>query len=134
DPNAADAILIFGGDGTVHRHLAQLVELRLPVLVVPCGSGNDFAHALNLHRVRDSMAAWRRFSSGTNSSGTESGTEPGTENVRSIDLGVISPLVTDGPITDGQFAGDAPAPHEHYFCCVGGVGLDGEIARRANRL
>jgi len=115
DPNAADAILIFGGDGTVHRHLGQLVKLRLPVLVVPCGSGNDFACALNLGRVRDSWAAWRRFSSGGG-------------NVRSIDLGVISPL-----ITDRQF-GEAPAPHQHYFCCVGGVGLDGEIARRANRL
>jgi hypothetical protein len=42
---AADAILIFGGDGTVHRHLPQLIKLRLPVLVVPCGSGNDFARA-----------------------------------------------------------------------------------------
>jgi diacylglycerol kinase (ATP) len=131
DPNAADAILIFGGDGTVHRHLAELVKLRLPVLVVPCGSGNDFAHALNLHRVRDSLAVWRRFSSGG-------------ENVRNIDLGVISPLVadrliadrlvTDGPITDGLFAGKVAAPPEHYFCCVGGVGLDGDIARRANRL
>ncbi len=48
----ADAILIFGGDGTVHRHLAQLVKLQLPVLVVPCGSGNDFARALNLRSIR----------------------------------------------------------------------------------
>ena len=59
DSNEADAILIFGGDGTVHRHLPQLVKLRLPVLVVPCGSGNDFARALGLGSVRDSLAAWR---------------------------------------------------------------------------
>jgi diacylglycerol kinase family enzyme len=108
--NQADAILIFGGDGTVHRHLAQLVKLRLPVLVVPCGSGNDFARALNLRGVRDSLAAWGKFSSG--------------RNVRTIDLGVITPLITD--------ADESPAPH--YFCCVGGVGLDAEIARRANQL
>ena len=44
----ADAILIFGGDGTLHRHLPALVRLKLPVLVVPAGSGNDFARALNL--------------------------------------------------------------------------------------
>jgi diacylglycerol kinase (ATP) len=108
----ADAILIFGGDGTVHRYLPQLVELRVPVLVVPCGSGNDFARALNLKSSRDSLAAWRGFSS--------SG-----DNVRTIDLGVVTPL-----------AGGAPAPHrhQHYFCCVGGIGLDAEIARRANRL
>jgi len=30
----ADVILIFGGDGTIHRHLGQLVELKRPVLVV----------------------------------------------------------------------------------------------------
>jgi diacylglycerol kinase (ATP) len=114
DPNQADAILIFGGDGTVHRHLLQLVELRLPVLVVPCGSGNDFARALNLRGVRDSLPAWRKFSSGGG-------------NVRSIDLGVITPL-----ISDRQSAGESPGPR--YFCCVGGVGLDGEIARRANQL
>jgi diacylglycerol kinase (ATP) len=107
-----DAILIFGGDGTIHRHLAQLVELRLPVLVVPCGSGNDFARALRLPRVRDSLAAWRSFCSGAN-------------NVRTIDLGTITPAK--------QGAGETPQAR-HYFCCVGGVGLDADIARRANGL
>jgi len=106
----ADAILVFGGDGTVHRHLAQLVRLQLPVLVVPCGSGNDFSRALNLSSTKDSVAAWHKFASGAG-------------HVRTIDLGVITPL-----------AGDPPAPHGRYFCCVGGVGLDGEVARRANQL
>jgi diacylglycerol kinase (ATP) len=103
-PNDADAILIFGGDGTVHRYLAQLVDLQLPVLVIPCGSGNDFARALKLRRIRDSLG-----------------------NVQTIDLGVITPLNTDR-----HGVSESPAPH--YFCCVGGVGLDAEIARRANRL
>src|SRR5947209_17060522 len=44
----ADAIVIFGGDGTIHRHLPALVRLQLPVLVVPSGSGNDFARPLHL--------------------------------------------------------------------------------------
>ncbi|MGA9307244.1 MAG: diacylglycerol kinase family protein [Candidatus Sulfotelmatobacter sp.] len=113
-PGAADqvdVILLFGGDGTIHRHLAQLVKLGLPVLVVPAGSGNDFARALGLGRVRDSLAAWRRFCSGQ-------------DNVRMIDLGVVLPLGAD--------AGGAPAPH--YFCSVAGLGLDGEVARRANEL
>jgi diacylglycerol kinase (ATP) len=113
-PAAADSddvILLFGGDGTVHRHLGQLVKLGLPVLVVPVGSGNDFARALGLHSLRDSLAAWRRFCSGHG-------------NLRTIDLGVILPL--------GGDAGRAPAPH--YFCSVAGVGLDGEVARRANEL
>jgi diacylglycerol kinase (ATP) len=121
----ADVIVVFGGDGTVHRHLAPLVALRLPVLVVPRGSGNDFARALYLRGVRDSLHAWRQFASGRG-------------KVRQIDLGVITSLN----------AGGAPAPHEpslqtsgnqksesrNYFCCVGGIGLDAEIARLANQL
>src|SRR5438477_8927687 len=77
-PSDADAILIFGGDGTVHRHLAQLFKLQLPMLVVPCGSGNDFARALNLRSIRDSVFAWRNF-------------RHGAGNVSAIDLGVITP-------------------------------------------
>lgn len=111
--NDADVILIFGGDGTVHRHLSQLVKLQLPVLVVPCGSGNDFARALNLRSVRDSLTAWNKFSS---SGG----------NVRAIDLGVITPysIETRYPVPGTRY----------FFCCVGGVGLDAEVARLANRL
>jgi len=112
DSADADVILIFGGDGTVHRHLAQLVKLDLPVLIVPCGSGNDFARALKLRGLRDALAAWRGFCLGAN-------------NVRTIDLGMISPLAD---------ANEAPAPHKHYFCSIGSVGLDAEVARLANGL
>jgi diacylglycerol kinase (ATP) len=111
-----DAILILGGDGTVHRHLLQLRQLNLPVLVVPCGSGNDFARALKLRRVRDSVDAWHRFCSGQ-------------DNVRQIDLGVISQPAMENADNSAR---TISAPR--YFCCVGGVGLDVEIARRANLL
>jgi diacylglycerol kinase (ATP) len=106
----ADAIAIFGGDGTIHRHLSTLVDLNVPVLVVPCGSGNDFARALGLRKVKQSLTAWKQFMEGGN-------------NVREIDLGVIR-----------KTAGEAAAGSEHYFCCIAGVGLDTEIARRANDL
>jgi diacylglycerol kinase (ATP) len=112
----ADVVVIFGGDGTVHRHLPLLVRLGLPVLVVPCGSGNDFARALNLRSVRDSWGAWSQFASGAN-------------NVRAIDLGIVREIGS----TESN-AGEAPAPHMHYFCCIAGVGIDTEIARRANAL
>ena len=109
----ADAILLFGGDGTIHRHLGQLTKLGLPVLVVPAGSGNDFATSLGLGRVRQSLAAWRAFCADA-------------KNVRAIDLGVI---------TVCSRAGETPAPHEHrYFCCVAGVGIDAAVAERANRM
>jgi diacylglycerol kinase family enzyme len=179
-----DAILVFGGDGTVHRHLGALVVLGLPVLVVPAGSGNDFARALGLFRVHDSLAAWRTFAADE-------------ENVRRVDLGLITPLsrvaaeaaLDDGtptarlevcPDTNQPSAGAAvetvsggrgrPPLHRQpdacqagsiesdgaasgaegrlplygrsqdargkpmYFSCVAGVGLDGEISRRANSL
>src|SRR5262249_13420936 len=77
-PADCSAALIFGGDGTVHRHLAQLYARKIPVLVVPAGSGNDFAKALGIFSVEDAVTAWRQFCAGGN-------------NVREIDLGVIRP-------------------------------------------
>ncbi len=106
-PSEADAIVIFGGDGTIHRHLPALVRLQLPVLVVPAGSGNDFARALHLHSTGDSLKAWRNFESGK--------VQPCT-----IDLGVIRAT--------------ASPEIERYFCCVAGCGLDSIAARRANQM
>ncbi len=112
----ADAIVIFGGDGTIHHNLRSVVELGVPLMVVPCGSGNDFARALGLQTPHDSLAAWQKFASGRG-------------NVRTIDLGVIQPLPPVGSAIVGT-AND----QQHYFCCAAGVGLDGEITRRANAL
>jgi diacylglycerol kinase (ATP) len=109
-PEDADVILLFGGDGTIHRHLGHLVRLGVPVLIVPSGSGNDFARTLGFRRMRDSLSAWQKFLQGSG-------------NIRRIDLGVIAP---------SKNAGEAPAPH--YFACVAGVGLDAEVARRANEI
>jgi diacylglycerol kinase (ATP) len=115
----ADVILLFGGDGTIHRHLGQLVKLGLPVLIVPAGSGNDFSRALGLRRVRDSLAAWRKF-------------REGATHVRSIDLGLITPLEQGNTALAESARGSLLGAR--YFCCVAGVGLDGEVSRRANRL
>jgi len=99
-------VLLFGGDGTIHRHLRPLVELKLPLLVIPRGSGNDFARALGLKNARSSLQIWQKFVSGQT-------------QARPIDLGLVTEL-SSGKTT--------------YFCCAAGVGLDGEIARRANQL
>ena len=103
----ADAILVFGGDGTIHRHLPALARLHLPVLIVPAGSGNDFARALNLRSMRDSLRAWRAF-------------EAGKIQSRGIDLGVI--------------VESAVPKRTHYFCTVAGCGLDSAVTQRANRM
>lgn len=135
--DAADVVLLFGGDGTIHRHLGALVRLGLPVLIVPAGSGNDFARALGLRSRRDSPAAWEKFRAGGG-------------NVRSIDLGVI--VQTDaGTRAPAGLSGNIPSsrgedarengPEQNrrmkeprFFSCVAGIGLDSEVARRANLL
>src|SRR5215472_18272335 len=61
DSDHLDAALIFGGDGTVHRYLPGLSQSRIPMLVVPAGSGNDFAKALGISNVGIALRAWRRF-------------------------------------------------------------------------
>jgi YegS/Rv2252/BmrU family lipid kinase len=102
------AVLIFGGDGTVHRYLPELHKLKLPVLVVPSGSGNDFAKAMGLRNEEIALEAWRHFCAGRG-------------NVRAIDLGVIQPR-------------NQETEEEGLFCCVAGVGMDAEANARANRL
>lgn len=104
EPAGLEAALIFGGDGTVHRHLPQLHEHKIPTLVVPTGSGNDFGKALGISSVQTALGAWRRF--------CERG-----DNVREIDLGVIR-----------------SEEKETLFCCVASVGLDVEANTRANRM
>jgi diacylglycerol kinase (ATP) len=98
------AALIFGGDGTVHRHLPALYQRKIPMLVVPAGSGNDFAKALGIQSVETALRAWKQFCAEGN-------------NVREIDLGVV------------RAGGE-----EILFCCVAGVGMDAEANARANRM
>lgn len=104
--------LIFGGDGTVHCYLPQLYQQKIPMLVVPAGSGNDFAKALGIRSVEIALRAWQQFCADG-------------KNVREIDLGTIRPC---GAAENK--AGDS----EILFCCVAGVGMDAEANARANRM
>src|SRR5271165_1041394 len=74
-----DAALIFGGDGTLHRHLGTLAPKKIPVLVVPIGSANDFAQSVGIDSVERALAEWKRFCETR-------------DNSRLIDLGTIQPL------------------------------------------
>jgi len=104
---AADAAIILGGDGTIHHYLRELSQLKIPVLMVPRGSGNDFARTLGLRTEADAVTAWNRFL--------------GTGNSREIDLGTIAPL--------GE---TSSAPR--LFCNVAVAGLDSDANRRANAM
>ena len=104
---SADAAIVLGGDGTLHHYLRDLSQLKIPVLMVPRGSGNDFARALGLRSDGDAVVAWNRFLD--------------TGHSREIDLGIITPL------------GEMPAS-PRFFCNVAGAGLDSEANRRANAM
>jgi diacylglycerol kinase (ATP) len=105
DIPGCDAVLIFGGDGTIHRYLPDLHAHRVPVLVVPAGSGNDFARSLGLRSEKIALLAWRAYCAGTN-------------NVRDLDLGTIY----------------HQGGNQTFFCCVAGAGLDALANARANRM
>ena len=150
-----DAALIFGGDGTVHRYLAGLALKQIPTLVVPVGSGNDFAQSIGVADVSTALQVWQRFCGSR-------------DNVRAIDLGTIQPLqehdsiangprpwsgesldnmhfVPDGPrrdlpqmgprIMQSQLRRATEAQDEiartTVFCCIAGTGLDAAVNRLA---
>jgi diacylglycerol kinase family enzyme len=145
------AVLIFGGDGTVHRHLGGLALSQIPTLIVPLGSANDFARSLGGETVEKALAAWTRF--------CVSG-----DNVRAVDLGTIEPLdkikldaplawqsesleslhfVPDGPRRDLPQMGERimqsqlrrldeaalQASRTTLYACIAGTGLDAAVNR-----
>ncbi|HWY70168.1 MAG TPA: diacylglycerol kinase family protein [Terriglobales bacterium] len=101
----ADLAVVFGGDGTIHRFLPQLLRAKLPVLLVPRGSGNDLARALSISSPQIATDLARNFVAGS-------------AMVREIDVGIVT----------NKYGHDTP------FCCVGGVGLDATAAEFANKM
>ena len=100
----ADAALVFGGDGTVHRFLPELLKNSVPLLAVPTGSGNDFHREIGTGTRALAAEAWQGFLGG--------------KPPRAIDLGVI---------TDAQGA-------RIVYCCVAGLGLDSDANLRTNAM
>jgi len=41
-------IILCGGDGTVHEALPAIAQSNLPICLIPCGRGNDFARNIGL--------------------------------------------------------------------------------------
>ena len=92
-----DAALIFGGDGTLHRHLGTLALKKTPTLAVPIGSANDFAATVGINSIEDAIVAWKRFCETR-------------DNTRLIDLGTIQPLE---PVEAAQLKPSAGAEDPH---------------------
>jgi diacylglycerol kinase (ATP) len=149
------AALIFGGDGTLHRHLGGLVLKQIPTLIVPMGSANDFARSIGVETVEKALAAWKRFCTAG-------------DNLRAIDLGTIQqvdetkhdePLAWEGEALESlHFVPDRPrsdlplmgagimqsqlrrlseaergAARTTFYACIAGTGLDAAVNRLAMR-
>ena len=52
----SDAVCVFGGDGTVSEVVNGLMPKPVPMVVVPTGSGNDFASLVDCPRSPDDLA------------------------------------------------------------------------------
>ncbi|WP_223701423.1 diacylglycerol/lipid kinase family protein [Sutcliffiella deserti] len=66
------AIVVVGGDGTIHSVANSIVKKSVPLGIIPAGSGNDFARSLNI--PMNYKSAWNRILS---------------ESVKKIDMGKI---------------------------------------------
>ena len=96
----------------MHRHLANIVERKLPLLVVPTGSANDFASSLGIHSRRAALRAWQAFCAGA-------------QNVATIDVGTIAKRSSDNrQLTTNNW----------FFCCSAYLGLDSATNALANHL
>ena len=154
-----DAVIVVGGDGSVHRILSSLAETSCPLLVVPAGSGNDFASSIGVATPTQAAEAWNHFLADPDRSTwtidlglLEDPASPGSSDRENPDR------VPDAPPT-WTFAdreGRIPPPSKRinsaimqaqmrhvseevsarktYFCCIAGTGLDAEANAIANRM
>ncbi len=150
------AALVLGGDGTMHHHLAALVESHTPFLHVPMGSGNDFSRSLGIRSVEDALAAWKTFvATGANvreidvgtitrlhrSNAEEAAPEDGwSREIEASELDPANHLAVLGPkIMESQLR-HLIEREQHFaalpvfYCCVAGAGFDSETNRRANKM
>ena len=104
-----DCVLLFGGDGTLNRYLELLLVAQVPLLMVPTGSGNDFAMANGVKNATDALMVFTRWSSDPNAT-------------RMVDI-------AEADLHDAQGA----SVRRHFACCVN-IGVDAEAVYRANRL
>ena len=44
-------VVAFGGDGFIHEIIQHIVPREIPLGVIPCGTGNDFARSIGVHRL-----------------------------------------------------------------------------------
>ena len=51
DHEPVSGVVAFGGDGFIHEIIQHVVPREIPLGVIPCGTGNDFARSIGVHRL-----------------------------------------------------------------------------------
>lgn len=51
DQSEVSGVIAFGGDGFIHEVIQHVVPRSIPLGVIPCGTGNDFARSLGIHTL-----------------------------------------------------------------------------------
>jgi len=102
-----DALVVVGGDGMVNLGVGLLTGTRVPLGIVPSGTGNDMARGLGIP-LGDTEAAIRLL-------GEALGREP-----RTIDVARI------------RWTDAAGTPEERRFACALSAGFDAIVNERAN--
>jgi diacylglycerol kinase (ATP) len=51
DQGSISGVVAFGGDGFIHEILLHIVPRKIPLGVIPCGTGNDFARSIGIYRL-----------------------------------------------------------------------------------
>ncbi len=109
----APVVVAIGGDGTIRIAAERLVGTRIPLAVVPAGTGNLFSGALGLPIPRG--AAIRAIAEG---------------GERDVDAGAVSWSVT-GPVDGGEGSAPAPSTGSGTFVVACGSGFDAKVMAAA---
>ena len=110
----ADMVVALGGDGTVRAVAEALVGTRVPMGLVPVGTGNLLARNLDIP-IGDPLAALQIALDGRD---------------RTIDVGWLRVLRSESDVDDdiAEAADDLPAdtevPRDHIFLVIAGIGFD----------
>ena len=102
--DGADVILAAGGDGTVRAVAESLRDTRVPLALLPSGTGNIFARNLNLNLSNMDVCVESAFS--------------GRDSAN--DLGIATITRSDG------------AKEVHVFLVMAGIGLDAKMIAKTN--
>lgn len=105
-----DRLLLVGGDGSMNELINGMeIPYRVPLLLYPSGSGNDFARGMKISHNPDDLIARLKQNNGS----------AGTAVSEKIDLGEVTSISAD----DSYF----PPRKGHRFAVSCGFGLDAMI-------